>query len=141
MIQVNKACTNYSEHILSNSLTERNTFNWVSVSAYSFTSAGIIEQSMGAGPVGIELSYRPARLRRLAESISLESIPGLLKSLKIPAQMFFFRKQRRKRGERGRKTVESCIMHDSCIDPLPPPPRHCQSHRLNRGRLLVWCRC
>jgi hypothetical protein len=30
------------------------------------------------------LSYRPARLHRLAESI-----PGLLESLKIPSQVFF----------------------------------------------------
>ncbi len=42
------------------------------------SSAGILEQSMGArNRVGTGLSYRPARLRRLAESI-----PGLLKSLK-----------------------------------------------------------
>ncbi len=52
--------------------------------------AGILEQSMGArNRVGIGLSYRPARLHRLAESISLESIPGLLKSLKIPSQEKF----------------------------------------------------
>jgi hypothetical protein len=39
------------------------------------TSAGILEQSMGArNRVGTGLSYRPARLHRLAESI-----PGLLK--------------------------------------------------------------
>jgi hypothetical protein len=68
---------------------------------------GILEQSMGArNRVGIGLSYRPARLHRLAEFIpwnrflgskivyknglatyaggvdSAESIPGLLKSLK-----------------------------------------------------------
>ena len=43
--------------------------------------AGILEQSMGArNRVGIGLSHRPARLHRLAESI-----PGLLKSLKIPS--------------------------------------------------------
>jgi hypothetical protein len=42
------------------------------------SSAGILEQSMGAGNrVGTGLSYRPARLRRLEESI-----PRLLKSLK-----------------------------------------------------------
>ena len=40
-------------------------------------SLGILEQSRNR--VGIGLSYRPARLRRLAESI-----PRLLKSLKIP---------------------------------------------------------
>jgi hypothetical protein len=45
-------------------------------------SAGILEQSMGAkNQVAIGLSYRPARLHRLAESI-----PGLLKSLKISSQ-------------------------------------------------------
>jgi hypothetical protein len=46
-------------------------------------SAGILEQSMGArNRVGIGLSYRPARL-----GIDyLKSIPGLLKSLKIPSQ-------------------------------------------------------
>jgi hypothetical protein len=39
--------------------------------------AGILEQSMGArNRVGIGLSYRPARLQRLAELI-----PGLLKTL------------------------------------------------------------
>ncbi len=42
---------------------------------------GILEQSMGArNRVGIGLSCRPARLHRL-----LESIPGLLKGLKIPS--------------------------------------------------------
>jgi hypothetical protein len=42
------------------------------------SSAGILEQSLGArNRVGTGLSYRPARLRRLAVSI-----PGLLKSLK-----------------------------------------------------------
>jgi hypothetical protein len=70
--------------------------------SYRPDSAGIFKQSMGArNRVRIGFSYRPARLRRLAESISLESIPGLLKSLKIPAQMFFFpevkEKERRKR--------------------------------------------
>ncbi len=41
--------------------------------------AGILEQSMRArNREGIGLSYRPARLQRLAESI-----PGLLKSFKI----------------------------------------------------------
>ncbi len=40
---------------------------------------------MGArNPVGIGLSYRPARLHRLAESIL-----GLLESSKIPSQVFF----------------------------------------------------
>ncbi len=44
-------------------------------------SAGILEQSMGArNQVGIGLTYRPARLHRL-----VESIPGLLKCLKIPS--------------------------------------------------------
>ncbi len=43
--------------------------------------AGIFRQSMGArNRVGIGLSYRPARLHKL-----VESIPGLHKSLKIPA--------------------------------------------------------
>jgi hypothetical protein len=43
------------------------------------TSAGILKQSMGArNRVGIGLSYRSVRLHRLAESI-----PGLLKSIKI----------------------------------------------------------
>jgi hypothetical protein len=46
------------------------------------TSAGILEQSKGArNRLGVGLSYLPARLNRLAESI-----PGLLKSLKIPSQ-------------------------------------------------------
>jgi hypothetical protein len=48
------------------------------------SSAGILEQSMGTGNrVGIELSYRDARLHRLTESI-----PGLLKSIKIPYQYY-----------------------------------------------------
>jgi hypothetical protein len=43
--------------------------------------AGTFKQSMGAwNQVGIGLLYRPARLYGLAESI-----PGLLKSLKIPS--------------------------------------------------------
>jgi hypothetical protein len=42
--------------------------------------AGILKISMGPrNRVGIGLAYRPAKLHRLAESI-----PGLLKSLKIP---------------------------------------------------------
>ncbi len=48
------------------------------------TSAGILEQSFGArNRVGIGLSYRPARLHRLAESILWKRF---LKSLKIPSQ-------------------------------------------------------
>jgi hypothetical protein len=51
---------------------------------YFRTRAGILGQSMGArNRVGIGLSYRTARLHRLAET--LESIPWLLKSLKIPS--------------------------------------------------------
>ncbi len=47
----------------------------------SWIRAGIFKQSMGArNRVGIGLSYRLARLHRLAESI-----PGLLKCLKIRA--------------------------------------------------------
>ncbi len=43
--------------------------------------AGILGQYMGSrNRVGIGLSYRPARLHRL-----VESIPGLLKSLQIPS--------------------------------------------------------
>jgi hypothetical protein len=48
---------------------------------FTVYSAGIFYQSMEAGNrVGIGLSYRPARLHRLADFDSLESIPGLLKS-------------------------------------------------------------
>jgi hypothetical protein len=48
--------------------------------------AAILGQSMGVrNRVGIGLSYRPARLHRLAESTPWELIPGLLKSLKIRA--------------------------------------------------------
>jgi hypothetical protein len=48
-------------------------------------SAGIFKQSMKTrNRVGIGLWHRPARLHRLAVD-SLESIPGLLKSLKIRA--------------------------------------------------------
>jgi hypothetical protein len=44
-------------------------------------SGSVLEQSMGArNRVGIGCSYRPTRLHRLAESI-----PGVLKSLKIPS--------------------------------------------------------
>jgi hypothetical protein len=44
-------------------------------------SAGIVKQSMGArNRVGIGLSYWPARIHRLEESI-----PGLLEILKIPS--------------------------------------------------------
>jgi len=47
------------------------------------SGAGILEQSMRAkNGVGIWLSYRPARLHRLAESI-----PELLLSLKIPSPL------------------------------------------------------
>jgi hypothetical protein len=45
--------------------------------------AGVFKQSMGARiRVGVGLSYRAARLHRLAELI-----PGLLRSLKILAQV------------------------------------------------------
>ncbi len=58
-------------------------------------SAGIYKQSMGTrNRVEIGLSYRPARLHRLAKSIriiQLESIPGLLKSFKIRAQSHMVR--------------------------------------------------
>ncbi len=48
--------------------------------------AEILEQSVGARKrVWIGLSYRPARLRRLAESIPWNLFHGLLKSLKIPS--------------------------------------------------------
>jgi hypothetical protein len=48
------------------------------------TSAGVLEQSMGAtNRVGIELSYRPGRMHRLAESI-----PGLLEGLEMPSQVY-----------------------------------------------------
>jgi hypothetical protein len=48
----------------------------------SGSSDGIFRQSIGArNRVGIGLSHRPARLHRLAESI-----PGIHKRLKIPAQ-------------------------------------------------------
>jgi hypothetical protein len=47
-------------------------------------SAGIFKQSMGTwNRVGIELSYRPARLHRLVELIPWNSIPRHHKSLKI----------------------------------------------------------
>jgi hypothetical protein len=47
------------------------------------TYAAFLEQSKGArNPEGTELSNRPARLHRLAESI-----PGLLKGFKIPSQV------------------------------------------------------
>jgi hypothetical protein len=56
------------------------------------SSAGILEQSMGArNRAGRGLSYRTARLHRLAESIAWKGfliIPELLKSLKIPSQDF-----------------------------------------------------
>jgi hypothetical protein len=49
-------------------------------------SAGILEQSMGArNRVGLGLSYQPEGIHRLAGIVSLESIPGLLKHLKIPS--------------------------------------------------------
>jgi hypothetical protein len=48
----------------------------------SYSCAGILGQSLGVrNRVGIGLSYRPARLHRLAESI-----PRLLWSLKIPSR-------------------------------------------------------
>jgi hypothetical protein len=45
-----------------------------------------LKQSMGArNRFGIGLTYRPARLHRLAGIDSLESIPGAFKSVKIRA--------------------------------------------------------
>jgi hypothetical protein len=50
------------------------------------SSAGILEQSMGArNRIRLELSYRPARLYGLAESLA-----RLLKSLQIRAQSLHF---------------------------------------------------
>jgi hypothetical protein len=49
------------------------------------TCAGILEQSMGAmNRLGIGLSYRPDRSTKAGGIDSLESISGILKSLKIP---------------------------------------------------------
>jgi hypothetical protein len=59
-------------------------------------SAGILEQSMVArNRVGIGLSYRPQDYIGVGGIDSLQSIPGLLKSLKIPAldSVFFFTTQ------------------------------------------------
>jgi hypothetical protein len=51
------------------------------INAACCSCAGILEQSMRArNQTGIGLSYRRARLHRLTESI-----PGILKSLKIPS--------------------------------------------------------
>jgi hypothetical protein len=47
---------------------------------YSEPCTGILEQSMGArNRVGIGLSYRPARLHRLAELIPSTQFLGVLK--------------------------------------------------------------
>ncbi len=47
---------------------------------FSGSSAGILEQSMGArNRVGIGLSYRPARPHRLADSIPWNRFPGSFK--------------------------------------------------------------
>jgi hypothetical protein len=52
--------------------------------------AGIFKQSMGArNREGIGLSYRPARLHRLAELMPWESIPRLIKTLKIRPLLIF----------------------------------------------------
>jgi hypothetical protein len=54
-------------------------------------SAGILEQSMGArNREEIGLLYRPARLHIGWRNRSLESIPGLLKSLQIRALYFAY---------------------------------------------------
>ncbi len=66
---------------------EVNVFSFFSVGFFQASielSAGILEQSVEArNRVGTGLSYRPVRLQRLAVFDSLESILGLLKSLKI----------------------------------------------------------
>jgi hypothetical protein len=47
----------------------------------TLTSAGILEQSMGArNQVGIGLSYQPARLHKLAKSISWNQFLGSFKN-------------------------------------------------------------
>ncbi len=57
-------------------------------SFWTVNRTGIFKQSIGArNRVGIELSYWPARLHRLAEFYCLESIPGLHKRLKIRTQV------------------------------------------------------
>ncbi len=48
--------------------------------SFSMMRAGILKQSMGSrNRVGIELSYRPARLHRLAELIPWNGFLGSLK--------------------------------------------------------------
>ncbi len=61
----------------------------------------ILEQSIGARN---RLSYRPARLHRLAESISLESISGLFKSLKIPYLLL-----------EGLSRCYRVVVHNKCV--------------------------
>ena len=65
-----------------------------------------LEHSMGArNRVGIEMSYRAARLHRLAESI-----PGLLKSFKIPSLVWGFGWQTD--VDRGRKAMTRLRVKD-----------------------------
>jgi hypothetical protein len=57
---------------------------WQTGQYYGY-GAEILEQSMRTrNRVGIGLSYQSTRLHWLADSNPLESIPGLLKSLKYP---------------------------------------------------------
>jgi hypothetical protein len=59
---------------------------------YHNLCAGILEQSKGTkNQVGIKLSYRPARLHRLAGYRSLEWIHGLIKRLQFRAQATYCR--------------------------------------------------
>ncbi len=68
-----------------NNLFQNSPSAWCISNILIANGAGIFKQSMGAkNRVGIELFFRPARLHRLTESRSLESIPGLFTSLKIP---------------------------------------------------------
>jgi hypothetical protein len=76
---------NYPQQFIPHSCTLR-MGGWGAIPGPCILRAGIFKKSMGARHWGgIGLSYRPARLHRLAEFIPFWSIPGPHKHLKIRA--------------------------------------------------------
>ncbi len=69
------------------SFSVNHSINSINLSIKRYSSAGIFKQPIGTrNRVGISLSYRPARLRRLAALVSCNRFLVSFKSLKIRAK-------------------------------------------------------
>ncbi len=77
-------------------------FNLFIIVQSNWKRAGIFKQSMGArNRVGIGLSYQPARLHRLAESIPWNRFLGSIKDLKCELRAGIFKKSMEARNRVG----------------------------------------